>query len=84
MTRRYGKLAARLSQRSTLFGDERLYVFLASRPTTTDKVRDQFARLAAVRLSDKKGRAKASPPKRRGRWSAGFSGAGWGVRRRGR
>ena len=29
-----------------VFGDERLYVFLGSRPTTTEELRAQFARLA--------------------------------------
>jgi predicted N-acetyltransferase YhbS len=30
-----------------VFGDERLYVFLGGRPTTTEELRAQFARLAA-------------------------------------
>lgn len=50
-----------------VFGDERLYVFLASRPTSTDKLREQLARLAAARLSDKQGTAQHN----------------WTVRRRG-
>jgi hypothetical protein len=38
-----------------VFGDERLYVFLGSRPTTTEELRVQFARLAADRLADTEG-----------------------------
>lgn len=36
-----------------VFGDQRLYAFLASQPTTTEELRAQFARLAAARLADK-------------------------------
>jgi RimJ/RimL family protein N-acetyltransferase len=41
-----------------VFGDERLYRFLDSHPTTTEQLRDQFARLAAARLSDAVGTAQ--------------------------
>jgi RimJ/RimL family protein N-acetyltransferase len=41
-----------------VFGDERLYVFLASHPTTTEELRAQFDRLAADRLADTKGNAQ--------------------------
>jgi RimJ/RimL family protein N-acetyltransferase len=41
-----------------VFGDQRLYVFLASHPTTTRELRDQFARLAAARLADQEGTAQ--------------------------
>ena len=41
-----------------VFGDERLYRFLGSRPTTTEELRDQFARLAAARLTDEEGTAQ--------------------------
>jgi RimJ/RimL family protein N-acetyltransferase len=40
-----------------VFGDERLYVFLASRPTTAETLRASFARLAAARLADREGTA---------------------------
>jgi hypothetical protein len=45
----------------------RLYAFLASQPTTTEELRDQFARLAASRLADQEGTAQRN----------------WTVRRRG-
>jgi RimJ/RimL family protein N-acetyltransferase len=38
-----------------VFGDERLYVFLASHPTTTEELRAQFERLAPDRLADTEG-----------------------------
>jgi Acetyltransferase (GNAT) domain len=41
-----------------VFGDQRLYAFLVSQPTTTEQLRDQFARLAADRLADEKGTAQ--------------------------
>jgi RimJ/RimL family protein N-acetyltransferase len=41
-------------------GDERLYVFLGSRPTTTEELRAQFARLAADRLADKERTAQCN------------------------
>jgi protein-L-isoaspartate(D-aspartate) O-methyltransferase len=41
-----------------VFGDERVYVFLGSRPTTTEELRVQFARLAADRLADTEGTAQ--------------------------
>jgi RimJ/RimL family protein N-acetyltransferase len=41
-----------------VFGDERLYVFLGSRPTTTEELRDQFAGLEAARLADTEGTAQ--------------------------
>jgi RimJ/RimL family protein N-acetyltransferase len=41
-----------------VFGDQRLYAFLASRPTTTQQLRDQFARLAVARLADREGTAQ--------------------------
>jgi hypothetical protein len=41
-----------------VFADKRLYVFLGSHPTTTEELRDQFARLAAVRLADQEGTAQ--------------------------
>jgi RimJ/RimL family protein N-acetyltransferase len=41
-----------------VFGDERLYMFLASHPTTTQELRAQFARLAAGRLADSEGTAQ--------------------------
>ena len=50
-----------------VFGDERLYVFLASNPTTAEKLRASFARLAAARLADREGTAQRN----------------WTVRRRG-
>jgi RimJ/RimL family protein N-acetyltransferase len=50
-----------------VFDDERLYVFLGSHPTTTEQLRDQFARLAAARLVDQEGTAQRN----------------WTVRRRG-
>jgi RimJ/RimL family protein N-acetyltransferase len=50
-----------------VFGDERLYVFLASRPTTAEKLRASFARLAAARRADREGTAQRN----------------WTVRRRG-
>ena len=50
-----------------VFGDERLYVFLGGRPTTTEKLRAQFAALATARLADKEGTAQRN----------------WTVRRRG-
>jgi RimJ/RimL family protein N-acetyltransferase len=43
-----------------VFGDERLYVFLGSRPTTTEELRAQFARLAADRLADKERTAQCN------------------------
>ena len=50
-----------------VFGDERLYGFLASRATTTEELRAQFARLADDRLADTEGTAQRN----------------WTVRRRG-
>jgi protein-L-isoaspartate(D-aspartate) O-methyltransferase len=41
-----------------VFGDQRLYAFLASHPTTTKDLRAQFARLAAARAVDKAGTAQ--------------------------
>jgi RimJ/RimL family protein N-acetyltransferase len=41
-----------------VFADERLYVFLASHPTTTEELRAQFDRLAGARLVDKEGTAQ--------------------------
>jgi RimJ/RimL family protein N-acetyltransferase len=41
-----------------VFGDERLYGFLASSPTTAEELRDQFGRLAAERWADKEGTAQ--------------------------
>jgi protein-L-isoaspartate(D-aspartate) O-methyltransferase len=41
-----------------VFGDQRLYAFLASHPTTTEELRAQFARLAAARVVDKAGTAQ--------------------------
>lgn len=41
-----------------VFGDERLYLFLGSHPTTTEELRAQFARLAAARLADTEGTAQ--------------------------
>jgi RimJ/RimL family protein N-acetyltransferase len=41
-----------------VFGDQRLYGFLASRPTTTQELRTQFARLAAGHLADQEGTAQ--------------------------
>jgi RimJ/RimL family protein N-acetyltransferase len=49
-----------------VFGDERLYVFLASRPTTTAELRDQFAALEAARLADTEGTAQRNWTVRRG------------------
>jgi protein-L-isoaspartate(D-aspartate) O-methyltransferase len=54
-------------QLAEVFGDERLYVFLASRPTTTEELRAQFDRLAVDRLVDMEGTAQRN----------------WTVRRRG-
>ncbi len=50
-----------------VFGDERLYGFLAGHPTTAEKLRASFARLAAARLADREGTAQRN----------------WTVRRRG-
>jgi RimJ/RimL family protein N-acetyltransferase len=50
-----------------VFGDQRLYAFLASRPTTTEQLRTRWAALAAARLADTEG-----TPQRN-----------WTVRRRG-
>ena len=50
-----------------VFGDERLYGFLASLATTTEELRAQFDRLAADRLADQEGTAQRN----------------WTVRRRG-
>jgi RimJ/RimL family protein N-acetyltransferase len=41
-----------------VFADERLYVFLASHPTTTEELRARFDRLAAARMTDKEGTAQ--------------------------
>ena len=41
-----------------VFGDQRLYAFLASHPTTTEELRAQFGRLAAARVVDKAGTAQ--------------------------
>jgi RimJ/RimL family protein N-acetyltransferase len=41
-----------------VFGDQRLYAFLASHPSTTEELRAQFARLAAARVVDKAGTAQ--------------------------
>ena len=41
-----------------VFGDEWLYLFLGSHPTTTEELRVQFARLAAARLADTQGTAQ--------------------------
>jgi protein-L-isoaspartate(D-aspartate) O-methyltransferase len=41
-----------------VFGDQRLYAFLASYPSTTEELRAQFARLAAARVVDKAGTAQ--------------------------
>jgi hypothetical protein len=60
-------IADHAEELTEVFGDERLYAFLASQPTTTEELRDQFARLAADRLADKKGTAQRN----------------WTVRRRG-
>ena len=51
-----------------VFGDQRLYAFLASHPTTTEELRAQFARLAAVaRVVDKAGTAQRNWTVRRRR-----------------
>jgi hypothetical protein len=50
-----------------VFGDERLYVFLGGRPTTTEKLRAQFAALATARLADKEGTAQRNWTVRRRR-----------------
>jgi RimJ/RimL family protein N-acetyltransferase len=55
-----------------VFGDERLYVFLASHPTTTEELRAQFARLAAARLADTEGTAQRN-------WTVRRRGDGWAV-----
>ena len=60
-------IAEHAEELNEVFGDERLYAFLASQPTTTEELRDQFARLAADRLADKEGTAQRN----------------WTVRRRG-
>jgi RimJ/RimL family protein N-acetyltransferase len=60
-------IAEHAEELTEVFGDERLYAFLVSQPTTTEELRDQFARLAADRLADKKGTAQRN----------------WTVRRRG-
>lgn len=41
-----------------VFGDERVYRFLASHPTTTEELRARLARLAADRLADEEGTAQ--------------------------
>jgi RimJ/RimL family protein N-acetyltransferase len=51
-------IAEHAEELTEVFGDERLYVFLASQPTTSDELRAQFDRLAADRLADKKGTAQ--------------------------
>jgi RimJ/RimL family protein N-acetyltransferase len=51
-------IAEHAEELTEVFGDERLYAFLASQPTTTEELRDQLARLAADRLADKKGTAQ--------------------------
>jgi protein-L-isoaspartate(D-aspartate) O-methyltransferase len=55
-----------------VFGDERLYGFLASHPTTTEELRAQFARLAAARLADAEGTAQRN-------WTVRRRGDGWAV-----
>jgi protein-L-isoaspartate(D-aspartate) O-methyltransferase len=50
-----------------VFGDERLYGFFASQPTTTEELRDQFDRLAADRRADKEGTAQRNWTVRRRR-----------------
>jgi RimJ/RimL family protein N-acetyltransferase len=64
-----------------VFGDERLYGFLGSHPTTTEQLRDQFARLAAARLADQEGTAQRIWTVRRrrdGRAVVGLAGAARG------
>ena len=51
-------IADNAEELTQVFGDERLYGFLASRPTTAKELRDQFGRLAAERRADKKGTAQ--------------------------
>ena len=43
-----------------VFGDQRLYAFLASHPTTTEELRAQFARLAAALWSTRRGPRSAT------------------------
>ena len=70
-------IADHAEELTEVFGDERLYAFLASQPTTTEELRDQFARLAADRLADKKG-----PRSETGRCAAAAMAGRWAYCRR--
>jgi Acetyltransferase (GNAT) domain len=69
-------IAEHAEELNEVFGDERLYVFFASQPTTTEELRDQFARLAVGMLQaafSDQGRAAEIA------WAVGVAWQGQGI-----